>query len=146
MSTAAATTTCSRPGEKELEGTTWSKADAPGRSIPLDRFFIARPSTPVFEINLALALGRNLILTPGIYKLNQPLRIFRPDTVVLGLGYATLVPQTGQEAITVADVGGVQIAGLIVDAGPVNSPVLFRMGFNFPGFHLRFRRDLVSRG
>lgn len=52
------------------------------------------------------------------------------------MGYATLVPQTGKEAITVLDVNGVQIAGLIIDAGPVNSPVLLRMGTGLLGFPL----------
>ena len=47
---------------------------------------------------------------------------------MLGLGYATLIPQTGSAAITVADVDGVQIAGLIIDAGPVSSPVLMQIG------------------
>ena len=122
------------PGVKRNSaGTTWSKGGAPGRSIPIERFFIARPSTPTTAINLALALGRDLILTPGIYKLDQPIRVLRADTVVLGLGYATLVPQTGQEALAVADLDGVQIAGLLIDAGPVNSPVLFRMGTRLPG-------------
>ena len=109
-------------------GTTWANGTSPGRSIPISRFFIAQPSMSAAEINLALLLGKNLILTPGIYSLNQPINVIYPDTIVLGLGYATLVPQTGQAAITVADVGGVQVAGLIIDAGPVNSPVLFKMG------------------
>jgi hypothetical protein len=122
--------------QRNTTGTTWSTGATPGRSIPIDRFFIAQPPTPIEEINLALAFGKNLILTPGIYQLTQPIQIDYPDTIVLGLGYATLVPQTGKEAITVADVGGVQIAGLIIDAGPVNSPVLLRMGLGFFGFPL----------
>lgn len=117
------------PGVKRNSaGTTWSVGNAPGRSVSIDRFFIARPSTPTFEINLALASGENLILTPGIYKLDQPIRVDRPNTVVLGLGYATLVPQRGSEALVVSNVGGVQVAGLLIDAGPVTSPVLLRMG------------------
>jgi hypothetical protein len=114
-------------------GTTWANGQTPGRSLPISRFFIAQPTTPVAEINLALLLGQNLILTPGIYPLKEPIRVLYPDTVVLGLGYATLVPQNGNAAITVGDVGGVQIAGLIIDAGPVNSPVLFQMGTNLFG-------------
>jgi hypothetical protein len=126
------------PGVKRnSSGTTWAGGKSAGRSIPISQFFIAKPSMSAAEINLALLLGKNLILTPGIYKLNQPLNILYPDTVVVGLGYATLVPQTGKEAISVADVNGVQIAGLIIDAGPVNSPVLFRMGAGLPGLPLR---------
>jgi len=114
--------------ERNSAGTTWSVGNTPGRSLPINRFFIAKPSMSAAEINLALLLGKDLILTPGIYQLDQPIRVLYPDTVVLGLGYATLVPQTGQEALIVADADGIQIAGLIIDAGPVNSPVLFRMG------------------
>ena len=117
------------PGvQKNSVGPTWSPGSTPGRSIPIDRFFIAYPTTPVNEINLALALGRNLILTPGIYALESPILVGNPNTVVLGLGYATLVPQSGKAAVEVGDVSGVQIAGLIIDAGPVNSPVLLKMG------------------
>ena len=63
-----------------------------------------------------------------MYKYNDPITVPRPDTVVLGLGYATLVPQTGKAALEIADVNGVEVAGLIVDAGPVHSPVLVRVG------------------
>jgi hypothetical protein len=44
------------------------------------------------------------------------------------MGYATLVPQTGTAAIAIADVDGGRISGLLIDAGPVNSPVLFQIG------------------
>ncbi len=117
------------PGiKRNSTGTTWSIGTAPGRSLPIHRFFIAQPSTPTWEINLALAFGKSLILTPGIYQLDQPIHVDYPNTIVLGLGYATLVPQKGNEALTVSDVDGVQIAGVLIDAGPVTSPVLFRVG------------------
>lgn len=111
-----------------VAGTSWSAGPAAGRSLPIRSFFIANPSTSVLQINTALASGQNLILTPGIYKYDRSIEVRRPDAVVLGLGDATLVPQAGTAAITVADVDGVQVAGLIIDAGPVNSPVLFQVG------------------
>jgi hypothetical protein len=52
----------------------------------------------------------------------------RPDTIVLGMGMATLTAQNGVVPMTVADVKGVEISGLIFDAGPVNSPVLLQVG------------------
>ena len=110
-------------------GTSWASGTTAGQSVPLSRFFIAKPSTPVEEINLALLLGKDLLLTPGIYQLDHSINVLRPNTVVLGLGLATLVPQKGNEALTVTDVDGVRIAGLIFDAGPVNSPVLLKMGY-----------------
>jgi hypothetical protein len=52
----------------------------------------------------------------------------RANTIVLGLGLATLIPAGGASAITVDDVGGVTLAGLLIDAGPTSSPVLVRVG------------------
>ena len=111
-------------------GTSWSGTDpGPGTSLPISSFFIAQPSTPVAQINAAIATpGMNLILTPGIYQLASPIQIKNANTVVLGMGYATLVPTSGNASIAVADVDGVQIAGLIFDAGPTQSPVLLQVG------------------
>jgi hypothetical protein len=106
----------------------WSSGSELGRSLPISSFFIASPSTNVQQINAALASGQNLILTPGVYQLDRSIEVKRPDTVVLGLGLATLVPQSGNAAITIGSVDGVEVSGLIVDAGPVNSPVLFQIG------------------
>jgi Pectate lyase superfamily protein len=106
----------------------WSSGSELGRSLPISSFFIASPSTGVQQINAALASGQNLILTPGVYQLDRSIQVKQPDTVVLGLGLATLVPQSGNAAITIGAVDGVEVSGLIVDAGPVNSPVLFQIG------------------
>jgi hypothetical protein len=110
-------------------GTTWSATTStPGRAIPIGRFFVASPGTPVAAINLALASGQNLILSPGVYSLPRPIEVTRPDTVVLGLGFPTLVPQHGTAAMRVASVPGVKLSDLIIDAGPVNSRVLLQVG------------------
>jgi hypothetical protein len=110
-------------------GPSWTSTSmGPGTSLAISTFFIATPSSTLAQINSALASGQNLILTPGIYQYSGSINITNPNTVVLGLGYANLVPQSGTAAITIADVGGVQIAGLLIDAGPTNSPVLFQVG------------------
>ncbi len=80
------------------------------------------------RINAALARGQDLILTPGVYPLSQAIDITRPDTVVLGLGFPTLVPENGTAGMRVASVPGVRLAGMIFDAGPVRSPVLLQVG------------------
>ncbi len=110
------------------QGPTWTSGPTPGTSQPISRFFLASPDTPVARINLALALGENLILTPGIYNLSQPITVTRPDTIVLGLGLATLIPTRGNASLVVASPAGVKISGLIFDAGPVNSRVLLEVG------------------
>ncbi len=112
----------------DSRGTSWGSGPAAGTSIPISQFFIASPATSVVAINAALATGKNLILTPGIYHLDKTIAVRRPDTVVLGLGFPTLVPDNGIVAMTVADVKGTKIAGLIIDAGTVSSPVLLQVG------------------
>ncbi len=52
----------------------------------------------------------------------------RAHTVVLGLGFPTLIPTAGNAALTVGNVAGANLSGFIVDAGPVNSPVLVQVG------------------
>jgi hypothetical protein len=109
-------------------GPSWAGGQGAGTTLPLSKFFVASPSTPTLAITAALALGKDLILTPGVYNLNQPIVVSRPGTVVLGLGLATLVPQHGNAAMVVTPNHGVKLSGLIVDAGPVNSPVLVSVG------------------
>jgi hypothetical protein len=109
-------------------GTTWGNGPTPGSSIPITDFFIAKPTDNLGAINSALAQGKHLILTPGIYSLDGPIHVLRRDTVVLGLGFPTLVPKQGNISMSVADVPGVKLSGLLFDAGTVNSPVLLQVG------------------
>jgi hypothetical protein len=109
-------------------GTTWSGGTTPGQSIPIEQFFIAKPTDTVKTINKALNGGMNLILTPGIYKPDQTIKVKRPDSVVLGLGFPTLIPQNGILPMKVYKANGIQLSGLIFDAGPTNSPVLLQVG------------------
>ena len=110
-------------------GITWGGAETPGETIPIGQFYIARPDVDSAEtVNAQLAQGKNLILTPGIYELTAPIHVMRPHTVVLGLGFATLRPVKGTAALTTADADGIDIAGLLFDAGPTESPVLVEVG------------------
>jgi len=109
-------------------GPTWQNGQTPGRSMPLSDFFLAKPSDSVQTINNQLARGMNLILTPGVYNVDRSITIKRSDTVVLGLGMATLTAVNGAVPLRVGDVKGADIAGLMIDAGPVNSPMLLQVG------------------
>ena len=109
-------------------GASWEGGATPGSSIPIDDFFIAKPTDDAQAINNALARGQNLLFTPGVYHVDKTIVVKRPDTVVLGLGFPTLVPESGVETMHVADVPGVKLSGLLFDAGPVNSPVLLQVG------------------
>ena len=109
-------------------GVTWGNGTPRGTSLPLSRFYVAKPGVSAATLNQALAEGLHLLLTPGIYHLDRPVRVDRAGTVVLGLGYATLIPDNGVTALKVADVDGVRLAGFLVDAGPVNSATLLEIG------------------
>ncbi len=129
-------------------GVTWRNSatgsgdGTPGRDIPFDRFYIVHPDRDTAaSINAKLASGKNLLFTPGIYELTEPIRVTRPDTVVLGLGFATLRPANGTPAMIASDADGITIAGLLIDAGPKLSPVLLQVGAT--GSHLRHRTDPI---
>ena len=112
-------------------GTTWASGPAAGSSIPIEQFFIAKPTDDVQAINNALASGKNLIFTPGVYHLDKTIKVKRADTVVLGLGFPTLVPENGDRGDDGRRREGRRdLAGLMFDAGPVNSPVLLQVGTN----------------
>ncbi|MFF8682630.1 RICIN domain-containing protein [Streptomyces sp. NPDC015237] len=108
--------------------TTWANGNAAGSSLGIDQFYVVKPGATATQINAALAEGKNLLVTPGVHHLDQTLRVTRPDTVVLGLGLATFVPDNGVTAMTVADVDGVKIAGVLFDAGTTNSRTLVEVG------------------
>ncbi|HET6484015.1 MAG TPA: discoidin domain-containing protein [Actinoplanes sp.] len=109
-------------------GASWVNGNTAGTSIPLSQFYVAKPGDTAAQINQALAQGLNLIFQPGVYHVNQTINVNRANTVVLGLGYATIIPDNGVTAMQVADVDGVKIAGLLFDAGTTNSPNLLVVG------------------
>ncbi len=115
---------------RNTAGPSWTGGHTtPGHAIPLDRFYIAHPGKDTASsMNRALASGKHLLLTPGIYDLDKPLRVERKGTVVLGLGFATLHPVGGAAALETGDVDGISISGILVDAGKERSPVLLRVG------------------
>ena len=114
--------------QTDTSGISWADGMTPGRTIPLRDFFLAKPSDSVQTINNQLARGRNLLLTPGVYNIGKSISVKRANTVVLGLGHATLTAVKGAVPLTVADVPGVIIAGVTIDAGAVESPALLQIG------------------
>lgn len=128
--------------QEESTGITWHGGSTPGKLIPLDQFYIAHAGADTAtSINARLAQGKHLLLTPGIYDLKEPIHVTRPDTVVLGLGFATLRPTHGTAAMTVEDVDGIDVAGVLFDAGLKESPVLLEVGRE--GSTTRHRRNPV---
>lgn len=110
-------------------GVSWREGEVNGEAISIGAFHIARPDKDdAATINAALEAGKHLLLTPGIYQLGGTIRVTRPDTIVLGLGYPTLVANTGEPAMIVADVGGVRISSVLFEAGEIEAPVLLQVG------------------
>ena len=116
---------------KDAKGVSYSPGN-PGEGEYLDlldTFEVIKPGATSADMNKALASGKNLLITPGMYNLEQPLRITRPETVVLGIGWATLTPGEGNRegAIVIDDVDGVAVASLLFDAH-YSSDTLLKVG------------------
>lgn len=113
----------------DVNGVSWKDGNEAGKSISIDKFYIAKPEKDNADtINNALSSGKNLIFTPGIYKVDKPINVTKKDTVVLGMGYATLTPTGNNECMKVADVDGVSVSGLLFDAGPDYTDNLLEVG------------------
>ena len=110
-------------------GPTWTGGNTPGTSLSVNNtFYIVNSASTVTQINAALAAGDNLLFTPGVYSYASTINVTRPDTKIIGLGFPTLIPASGNITMNVADVGGVNISGLIFDAGPASSSALLQVG------------------
>ena len=105
---------------KKAIGISWTSNDiGEGKILDISKFYIARADRDNSKtINAALKEGKNIILSPGIYYAEEPIQVNNPNTIVLGLGLATIIPSktNNDAAMKVADVSGVTIAGIIFDA------------------------------
>ena len=136
--------------QTNVRGTHWNAqanrhgpADCDGQSLPLSQFFIAKPTDSTHTLNEALRHGKNLILTPGVYKVTEAIQVVRPNTIIMGMGLATVTPINGTAAIQVDDVPGVSISAITVDANTTRSDVLVQVGTrerHDPGHHNRSGR------
>ena len=104
---------------RNAKGPSWNRSDM-GKGETLDLvndFFIAKPGERIAAaINAALKAGKNVLFTPGIYHVEEPIRVELANAVLLGIGEATIVPENDEGALVCADADGVVIAGLIFDA------------------------------
>ncbi len=109
-------------------GPNWTSGTEPGSSLPLSDFYVVNSASTVAQINAALAAGDDLLFTPGVYNYANTITVTNPNTKIIGLGFATLIPTSGNITMSVADVPGVNISGLIFDAGPTQSSSLLQIG------------------
>jgi len=111
----------------ESLGASWADHPTPGTLIPLSKFYVATPTDGAVRLNAELRAGHHLLLEPGVYHLDQTLLVSHPGTVVMGLGFATLLPERGQTALKVEASHGVTLSGLLFEAGAQESPDLLRI-------------------
>ena len=114
--------------KRNTSGVTWANGSTPGRTVPLRDFYLAKPSDPAWLLDAKLLLGKNLLLTPGVYDIDRSLRVRWPHQLVLGIGHATLTAVNGVTPLRVADVPGAIVAGVTFDAGPRESRTLLEVG------------------
>lgn len=113
---------------REATGISWETGTT-GKFVSLNKFYIANPDTDsVDTINEALSQGKNLLLLPGIYEIDKAINVEKSDTIIFGLGLATIVPVNGTEAMKIADVDGVKMCGVLFEAGEKKSETLLQIG------------------
>lgn len=113
-------------------GVSWGNGKAndgmgEGEILSLDNFYITKEGDSAATINEQLASGKNIFFTPGVYHAEEVIEVNNPNTIVLGSGMATIIPENSEGAMKVADVDGIILSGLIFDAGK-NSEYLLTVG------------------
>jgi len=96
--------------------------------IDFANVFVANESDTAEAINSKLAAGLHVILSPGNYQLTDSIVINNPKTIVLGIGFPTLISTNGKPVITVGNVDGVRVAGILFEVGKVHASTLIKWG------------------
>lgn len=113
---------------KDAVGTSWENG-ATGTFISLNKFYVANPETDNADtLNEALSQGKHLLFTPGIYEIDKTIKVENPDTIIYGMGLATLAATEGNAVMETADVSGIKMCGLIFEAGDKESESLLKIG------------------
>lgn len=118
--------------QKNTKGISWGDGKdndgmGAGKSISLDEFYIAKPTDSASDINKALDEGKNIYFTPGTYHAEETIHVTKANTILLGSGMTSIIPDNDEAAMLVDDVDGVRVAGLIFDAGS-HSKYLLKVG------------------
>ncbi len=111
----------------DCQGISWNEG-VTGTFYSLNQFYIATPKDTADTLNQALEDGKHLLLTPGIYSLDKPIEVNNPNTIIYGMGLATLEAADGNECMKLADVDGIKVCGLLFDAGEKESSTLLQVG------------------
>jgi len=115
--------------QKKSKGPSWNQPVLAGREIPLSEFYIARPENDNAKtLNMALQNGKHVLFTPGIYHIENPLRIVKEATIMAGIGMPSLVAKNQDAVIIVEKSDGIILSGLLLDAGMDSTNVLLKLG------------------
>lgn len=110
-------------------GSGWANLIKDDKTLLLNDFYLVKPTIDHAEsINEALKQGKNLLFTPGIYSIDESLKVTHPGTIIMGLGLTTLQSSNGNPIMEISDVDGVTLCGLMMDAGKIPSETLLRVG------------------
>lgn len=112
----------------EAQGISWEEG-VTGTFYSLNTFYIANPEKDDADsINKELDEGKHILFTPGTYQLDKALKVSKENTIIYGMGLATLEAVNGNTCMEVADVDGVKVCGLLFDAGEKESKTLLQVG------------------
>lgn len=115
--------------QKNTNGITWKDGTlTSGKSISIINFFIVDTTHSVDRINTELSSGKHLLFTPGVYNIKNTIYVRKANTIIIGLGLATLTAINGNIIMQLGDVSGIIVAGLTFDAGELLSDVLLQVG------------------
>ena len=113
---------------KNAQGISWENG-VTGTFYSLNTFYIANPDKDNSKtLNKALADGKNILFTPGIYNIEETLKVTKKDTIIYGMGLATLEASKGNVVMNVSDEDGIKVCGLLFDAGEKESTTLLLVG------------------
>ena len=85
-------------------------------------------SQPAATINSKLDNGLHVVFAPGVYTLEQSITVRNANTILFGMGLATLNCPPAAPCISIGNVDGVQVSGLLLQPGRNPSPTLLQYG------------------
>lgn len=76
-----------------------SKDFTKATKVDFSKVYVTESNDSVEKINAKIVDGNHIVFQPGIYNLNGSIVVNNPNTVLLGLGLATLIPANGKPCI-----------------------------------------------
>jgi len=97
-------------------------------TVDFENVYVATESDTAATINAKLASGLHVVLSAGSYQLDDSIVVNNANTVVLGIGFPTLISTTGKPCIIVGSASGIRIGGILLQAGETTTSTLLQWG------------------